>query len=420
MAKSERDHQKVEAAKAVVYIYINHLAYHISPETAVLYFYQLMWDRLTPECLPVRDALTVVIEDEQFKEEQGLQFINRSYYSICNPWHLDNKKRPYLKQIIDRLDREPETESINRTTQALREQWMNFSKGEYGDCLRRQMHLGGHEIFREEDREFRNVLADYLPDYFYLYRSVTRTPDIEQLEQEHSHPEYSGTATKQINRLRESYDAVYEYRNLRQQGVTGIDHPSRLELAEFEKGLDFYYPGRNDSFKSKARTICHKKRRYEKYASYRPQVKEYLMESVELFPARTKSKLTESIDRALVRFDDRTSMDPITSKSLFLGLLDSVLLPVPNTSNILRLERCVGDVGPMNFTGMLLSLVLACPMIRFRLEKKLGYLYRKFEGKSLEGIQWVVDLFEHINLALVMNARKIGYFSLTEPLPDAA
>lgn len=420
MAKSEKDHQKVEAAKDVVYTYISSLAQHSCSETAVAYFYQLMWDCLAPENTAIKGALTVVVDDEQFKQEQGLNFLNRSYYTICNPWHLDNQKMPYLKHIIDRLDSAPENHAINDITQDLRKQWMNFSKGEYGDCLRRQMRLGGYESFQEETREFRGVLADYLPDYFCLYRSVTRTPDIEQLEQEHSHPDYSGTATKQINRLRETYDAVYEYRNLRQQGVTSVKHPSRLELAEFERGLDFYYPDRNDSFKSKSRTICHKKRRYEKYGRYRPQIKEYLMESMESFPTRTKSKLAESIDRVLVKFDDQIFMDPITAQSLFLRLLDSVLLPDLNTSNIWRLERFVGDAGSMNFTGMLLSLVLACPMIRFKLEKKLGYLYRKFENELLTGVQWVVDLFEHINLALVMNARKIGYFSLTESQPDAA
>jgi hypothetical protein len=103
--------------------------------------------------------------------------------------------------------------------------------------------------------------------------------------------------------------------------------------------------------------------------------------------------------------------------NLFRRLLNTAFLPELSTSSILRLRQLLDTSGPASMTTVLLSLVLACPMIRFELEKKLGFLYRYFEDSSIKAVQWVVDFFEHINLALVMNAKPIGYFSWVSQLP---
>ena len=57
-------------------------------------------------------------------------------------------------------------------------------------------------------------------------------------------------------------------------------------------------------------------------------------------------------------------------------------------------------------------------MIRFELGKKLGTLYRYFENHRIEAADWVLDFFDHMNLALVMNATRGGYCSLNDPLPE--
>ncbi|MGF1567712.1 MAG: hypothetical protein ACFCVD_06535 [Nodosilinea sp.] len=416
MVRQLSDRLKFEIAKDDVYDYIRRLAYRYPPEEALKLFYDLLWDRVTPALPTARSALTTVVEDARFKQIEGLHFLNRSYYSICNPWHLDGEMMPYLRRLIDHLGTLPAPAAQNPTTELLRERLKDFGSGEYGDCLRRQMRLGGYATYREEHREFRGIVADYLPDYFCLYRSATRTPDIEQLERDaYSNPEHSGTGAKQLNKLRETYEAVYRYRELRHQGATGLVNPSRLQVPDFERGLDYYYPHRHNSFSQQAQTHTQQRRVYQRYANYRPHVKTYLMDAIEPFPARTKERIAESIRKAMARIEDDAQLEAITTKNLFLRLLDAVLLPEYNTSHTLRLERWVSDASPLDFAGMLLSLVLACPMIRFSLEKKLGYLYRAFEYKTIEAAQWVVELFEHINLSLVMNARQIGYFPLLDP-----
>jgi hypothetical protein len=142
------------------------------------------------------------------------------------------------------------------------------------------------------------------------------------------------------------------------------------------------------------------------------------MASIAALPGQTRDKLYRELVRALGTIDEQASMAISTVINLFTRLLNAIFLPEFNTSSILRFQHYVNRSGSMSITGVLLSLLLACPMIRFVLEKKLGYLYRYFEQASLRTEQWVVNFFEHVNLALVMNAKPIGYFSVVTQLPN--
>lgn len=400
-----------EQAKEDVYGYIGWLIRCLPPEQALKAFYALMLDRVTPHNPEIRASLTAVIEDERFKQEDGLHFLNRVFYTICNPLNLDGELWPYLKQLVGWLNSEfLDPPPINPTTRSFRERLQEFSSGEYGNCLRRQMHLDGDSLFSEERRQSTGTLSDYLPDYFCMYRSVTRTPDIVKLEREmYNNPEESGVSAKQAHKLQQTYDAVYQYRALRLQGEQGLVNPTNLNVAAFEYGLRHYSPRRKGSFYAKAQELRGNRDPYMRYESYRPQIRDYLVEATSMLPISMKDELYEGFHRALSRTDDYLPMEDITYKRLFSHLLDAVFLPEYNSSNILRLEHYVNESKPSGFTGMLMSLVLACPMIRFNLEKKLGYLYQVFEEKSTQTVQWLLELFENVNLALVMNAKKIGY-----------
>ena len=406
----------LEHAKEVVYDYIRELARNVPPDQALVAFYSLLCDRIVVGRQEVIPYLDSVIQADEFKQEQGLHFLNRSFYTICNPWHLDADMAPYLDHLVHRLNQLPDRSAQDPLTRLLRRRLHDFNQGHYGDCLRRQMCLG--RANQRDRTQHRGVLGDYLADYFYLYCSTTRTPDIEELEQlVYDNPLQSGLGRKQSRKLEDTYQAINHYRRLRLQGATNLNNPTRLSVQEFERGLWEYYPKRQDGFYRRARTFENQTQHPSRYESYRPIIQEYLATSIEHLPSRNRDKLHRELFRALSTIEAQASMAVSTVINLFARLLNAVFLPEFNASSIVRLRRLLDTSGPASMTTVLLSLVLACPMIRFELEKKLGFLYRYFEGTSVKVVQWVVDFLEHINLALVMNAKQIGYFSWVSQLP---
>jgi hypothetical protein len=383
-------------------------------------FYRLLCDRIAVGYPEVIACLNQIIGAEEFDRESGLHFLNRSFYTICNPWHLDIEKVPYLNHLIEQLDHLPPSSAQDPLTRSLRRRLYEFSQGEYGSCLRRQIRLSSrHGKHIDGHPNYRGLLADYLPDYFYLYCSTTRTPDIEELEKAtYDTPFESGIGYKQSQKLEEMYRSVGKYRRLREQGLNGLVNPTKLPVTVFEQGLTDYHPKRPRGFTDRALVLEKHIVPTTQYQVCRPQIQDYLMEAIEPLPQSTQDKLFRDLFRALVTIEEQVLMAGSTVINLFTRLLDAVFLPDFNTSSILRFQRHLDNAGSISMTGILLSLVLACPMIRFDLEKKLGYLYRYFEGANLQSVQWVVDFFEHINLALVINAKRIGYFSVITQLPN--
>lgn len=408
-----------DQAKDVVYDYIWGLARNVSPEQALAAFYDLLYNRIAVGRQDVIASLDRVVGADDFKQEKGLQFLNRSFYTLCNPWHLNSEMMPYLNQLIDRLNHLPDSAAHDPYTRLLRRRLHDFNQGEYGDCLQRQMRLGAYGQNNLQKHPSQEVVGDYLTDYFYLYCSTTRTPDIEDLEQAvYDNPLQSGLGYKQSKKLEEMYRAVAQYRRARLRGEMELVNPTRLPTAEFEQGLVDYHPRRPQGFTLRALELDHKISPTTRYATCRPVIQDYLMGAIAVLPGQTRDKLYRELVRALGTIDEQASMAGSTVINLFTRLLNAIFLPEFNTSSILRFQQYVDRSGSTSITGVLLSLLLACPMIRFDLEKKLGYLYRYFEQASLKTEQWVVNFFEHVNLALVMNAKPIGYFSVVTQLPN--
>ena len=409
-----------EQAKEDVYDYVGRLVRCHSPDRAVEAFDALLLSCVTPLEPEIRGSLIKVIHHDRFMQEAGMHFINRLYYTLCNPLHLDIETTPYLRQIIGRLDNLPDQEPVGRATKKLRRRLREFSASEYGDCLRRQMRLCAQGNYGPGAPAPRRMVGDYLPDYFCLYQPVTRTPDIEELERNspYQNPENSGVYAKQVYKLRQTYEAVYAYRAGRLRGDTGLVNPTRMADAVFERGLTQYYPHRSGSYQSQGRTLDLQRQPNQRYARYHAQVRDYVMAVVESFPGRTREKLGIAMVNSLAQIDDQATLVDPTWISLFTRLLDGVFLPEANASEMLRLRRHIDTATPLGFAGLLLSFVLACPMIRFELGKKLGTLYRYFENYRTEAADWVLDFFDHMNLALVMNATRVGYCSLNDPLPE--
>lgn len=409
-----------EQAKEIVYSYIAELAQLSDPEQARRAFYNLLMQRIAVGRSDVIRALNCVLESEEFAQEAGLKFINRCYYTICNPWHLNSDRAAELQQLICDLRTLKAASAKAHLTRPLQRRMHDFKASEYTECLCRQMRLGGHAGFSEETRQYRGVVADYLPDYFYLYKSATCMPDIEDLEQQLAHRRQfeSGLAQKQQRKLKQDYAAVRTYYNHRRQGIPAAElvNPTRLPVEELEQGLRDYDPRRPDGLYARSQQLEAATSPELSFQAYRPKVQTYLMQAAETLPEKVQGRFRRELHGAL---ESAVKGDQLMAGStvivLFTRLLDAIFLPDPSPLGVEKFCQSLESASPSGLTRVLLSLVLGCPMIRFHLEKKLGFLYRQFEQSRLELVSWLVKFFEHINLGLVMNAKKLHYPSLKHP-----
>lgn len=398
----------VEQSKEVVYAYLQELAYRDPSDKVPDIFYGLLGERICLESgrQDVLRALTVVINGDDFTGKEGFHFLNRCYHSISNPWHLNGARTPQLRELISRMAQVPEPRAINPETRKLQQQLYTFSRNEYGQTLQRQLQLDRKDTQRE-------VVGDLLPELFFLHRSVTRTDDIEAWEQQqYNDPLDSGLGRKQAKKLKQQYLDLGEYCRQRKLDMTLAVNPTHLPQEELEQSLPYYHYKRPRSFDRQARELRSQIQPTQCFGHCQGTIKDYLMGAIAPLPRSVRRKFERDLSRVLRSTDGSAKMAESTIISIFKRLLNAVLMQKQDASNIIRLKRSLESAGAMKITGVLLSLVLACPMIRFHLEKQLGYVYKYFEGQLIEKVQWVVRFFEHVNLALLVNAKKLGYFSL--------
>ena len=402
--------ETTEQSKELIYSYIQNLAAHRSPEQAIDAFYDLLWDRVAVGRDDVRHALERVLAAKSFDGDEAQHFLNRCFYSIGNPWHLNNEKQPYLEPLIGGLKKLADPEATNLLTLKLRRQIKIFDNSEYGLCLRRQMRLGGYKGYDPLRRPYTGTVGDILPEHFSLYRSATRTRDIVKLEDTYENLLSSGTAARQVHRLEQSHREVRRYMEQRQQGLDNIHKPTRLPVEELDQCLTHYRPQREGSFNQRARQLDGQMRKTRSYGLLQPVVRHYLMTTIDPLPVSVKNKMRRAFYDAMRSIEAGIPTAMPTIIQLFRRLLDAIFLTGEKISGINQLQLCLNKAGSMPFTSVLLSIVLACPMIRFLLERKLGFLYDRYETYLLDEVPWLVNFLEHMNLALVMNAEPLRYF----------
>lgn len=400
----------MDSAKQCVYAYIHRLATDVSERggdarQARRAFQTLLWDRVAVDRRDVIEALDTVIASNEFDSEKGLQFINRCYYTICNPWHYRSDRVADLEWVIGQLQQLPEPRGNNRLTVTLRRRLYAFKQSEYTIHLLRQLRLGGYEGYNDSRRQNRGVIGDVLPDYFYLYRSTTRTADIEELEQRdfNNDARRSGIGRKQLFKLKETYRSLDRYPETR-------FNPTALPDPEFQRVWQQYHPNRENGFTAKSHKFQNRIQAEIPLQASQPLIHEYLLQPIQDVQAlNTRKKLQHDIESIWDSFE----LDAPTMRSsvilAFERALNALFLPSLTKQSVQKFKALVHNIGFMQITNILLNLVLGCPMVRFSLEKKLGYLYSFFEDAAIATEAWLVRFFEYMNVALVMNAKQLIY-----------
>jgi len=122
---------------------------------------------------------------------------------------------------------------------------------------------------------------------------------------------------------------------------------------------------------------------------------------------------------ALDGFQRDVPLTQIVKIQLVRRLLTAIFQGPSSQTGGDQLGYLVNGVGPHIVTSILLNLVLSCGMVRFDLEKRFAQLHHRFSSAESTAMQWLSVTFDHMNVALALNARYLGYFKLNA-LPNGA
>ena len=124
-------------------------------------------------------------------------------------------------------------------------------------------------------------------------------------------------------------------------------------------------------------------------------------------------------EEAIAEFQTNVPLTQVVRIQMFSRLINAILKDSGPTG--VSFSHFIQSVGTNIVTSLLLNMVLSCEMVRFELEKRFAYLHHQFFNTENAGLQWLLEAFDHMNVALALNAKYLGYFNLSPAtaMPDS-
>jgi hypothetical protein len=400
--------ENLEGDRETIYRFIRDQTYGAATHTASDVIYKLLVDQQAPP--RVRESLQRLVEHPSFSQKQGLLFINRCLYTAINPLHLDVARHGDIKTLVQRLSHAPDS-AQNPTTRRLRRTLKVYIQDDMYQCVRRQARLDRPVPSNQE-----TVLGDLFPSYSFLYLPATLTPDIQHLNEDEPASERqrrsltSGIARRKENKIYQTRQQLGTYWGQRHRGeASQASNPTRLSNQDLDLGIKLYHTRRPDSFRERAAQFSQRYRPEASVSECRSEVLGYMKQPLKLLPPEPRRTLEERFERSLITMGDGDGIMRSTVIQAFKKILDELMFAGYEPLQANRfLKRYVQQVSPPKFAAILLNLVLGCPMILYKLEERLTALYLHFETTAVSSLSWLVQFFEYMHLALVMNFRYLS------------
>lgn len=390
-----------------VYRYIRSLA-ALPPEGAIQAFYRLLWDCNAYPDEAAHLAWQKVIKASDF-DQYKLNIINRCYYTLINPWHLDGMRDSALEQLIQWLDTIPSQRGQNPATRNLRDTLHLYKDSDYYSVLKKHLYLLDACAARGSEAHKRTYFGDLFPDYFFIYEAGTQTHDIEKAQRGLN----TGVLEKRDKKLRQYHHDLNQF-YVRYQRPSQADrvNPTHLLDDELYEAIDLYRPKRQNGFKSQSDRFKARASQLSTLEEFKHTVYEHVMQPIRQFDPPYELWYGRTFGKALDSIPDDAPLTRVMIIQLFRKLVNTVIKYDDSQFGGDQFSHLVKGKGARLVTSILINIVLACEMVRFELEKRFAGLHHQFARDTNEAVQWLVRAFDYMNVALALNAKHLGYFQL--------
>lgn len=393
--------------QTAVYKYIGNLA-NRPPQEAIDTFYRLLWHGNANPDEVVQRALKKIVTASDF-ERHRLKIINRCYYTLVNPWHLNGMRDSAVERLILWLENIPAERGLNPFTRTLRDTLRLYRESDHYGILKNHLHL--LEAFESVSANARQTtnFGDLFSEYFFIYEAGTQTKDIEDASERLN----LGVLKKRNKRLRHYHGDLARFYNRYARSLPEqATNPTRLADAELFSAINFYRPRRKNSFRSQSAAFKKRMQMVRTADEFKCALHRHILCPIDQFSPGHKQWFSREFQRTLDQFPNDVPLTRVVKILMFSRLLNTLVKCDGIGFQGDQFYELVTFTGPRLMTSILLNIVMSCEWVRFELEKRLARLHHQFVNRKNEVLRQLVDAFEHMNIAMALNAKYLGYFNL--------
>jgi hypothetical protein len=389
--------------EAEVYDYIRQLASKPSSE-AIEAFYQLFFQGNAYPQKDVSIALARIVKttdaDSYFK-----YVINRCFYIIGNVWRLDKNRHEALRRLITRAENLPTKVANDPVVRRLHHHLHAYLKSDLYLVLRRQMRL-----LEEEDTtpcEENRLFGENLRRFFFVQEAVVTTKDIPLSYRNSIRQQQAQIARKTRQRI----DSYLASRRQNAQ-VEPLPNPTLIPDTHVLQAIEAYQPEQPNSCLNEARRFEQYYRSLRTIGELKQEIREYVLAPlIEADSRYANNRFTRRFQNMLncIDFKDHIPNNDVSTTILCQRILQHLIVKDIHHRDTTEFQEMICLVGYQVVTTVLLRIVMFWKRIRSWLEDRFGILFHIYESYHKHDVEWYVQAFEHMNLALVLNAESMGY-----------
>jgi hypothetical protein len=375
-----------------------------------------------PEILLILDKITAnknAVHEFNF-------FINRCCHILINRWHMQPQLHhaiPVLIQLFELTPTRSRTTSFRyRNIRRLRELVQIFTKSEQYLMLRRFVQVMAKTTAVNSSLEYQPLIT-LIRRYPYLYEQCLMNDDstfehqwrVKQMQaqvQRQFEVDLSKYVTYQVRRTqilkKDSVDAADRI-------LRPVNNPTLLSDRQLHDTLK-HFMGKvegNCTYQELAQKFLDYSQQAACFRDFKQGLYEYLISSVGSGSGKRQfqQKLYIQLQNILPQADEQ-KIDEFLILRTCSQLLNFLIVETHFSIQHFNLIDLISNQGTIIVTGLLLKILLICHKVKPYLEKRLATLFHHYESATTNSINWLVQVLEQVNIAMILYFGKIdiSYF----------
>lgn len=391
-----------------------------TPEQMIARFQLLFIEAVGYPEREIARLLDQVVSSRQI-EESFQHILNRCCHILINRWQSTPQYQQAIPELIALFETSPSRVineiSRSRSVRRVREIVGKFPQTEQYVMLRRLGRVISDETIETASSR---PLGTLIRRYPYLYEHCLLS-QASPTEQKHQVRRIQ-TEAQQRYEIDLSQYVTYRVRRsrLRQQGIDVNDNsrilrptanPTLLSDRDLVTSLR-QFSGKVDgcnSYRDLAQRFttqsCQNAR---SFGAFKDDLYEYVTAGVDSEYGKRKfnNLLYQQLQHTLPE-NDRQPLSDFLTVRLCSHLFNFLVVDSAKNPHHFVFVDLINNLGAVRTTGLLLRILLFCRKVRPYLERRMSILFGHYETTTRDNVGWLVEMLEHLNVALSINFGKV-------------
>ncbi|MEB3337364.1 MAG: hypothetical protein VKJ46_07885 [Leptolyngbyaceae bacterium] len=350
--------------------------------------------------------------------DQAFNFIlNRCCHIVINRWQTRSQFHPAIAELMSVFEERP-TRPVNdfnrrRAVKRIRDLVAQFVHSEQFHTLNRLS-----QVLNESNDTVDNLgsrpLGTMIRRYPYLYQHCLLSEDstfehqqvIQKIQtevQQQFEIDLSQYVTYQVRRTQLSR---LEASSTVLRTLQPVKNPTLLNDGELSTALK-HFVGRVEragTYKDVAQQFQAHLAKPSSFAAFKDDFYQYITTSIE--PGYGRHKFNNQLHLQLKNIypdQDSQKINDLLIVRTCSQVLNFLVIDSPQNPQHFVFLDLVNNMGVIRTTGLILKVVLFCRKVKPYLEKRFSILFNHYESCSREGVVWLIQTLENMNVAMSTN-----------------